>query len=325
MRLLLVELNRFRSRRAIALLVLAAGVLAAVLAATALWNTRPVDATDLAAAREQAAQEAEQPYIKAELRRCEKRPERYGGPGTTAADCSEMVLPQPEWFLYREPLKLKRVNENEGTAAILLGAAVLIVAGTTFAGGDWASGSMSNQLLFEPRRTRVWLAKAAAVFLATLVVATLALLAFWGVMALVAGMRDIATPPRVWGDVRATVARGVLLTAFAAVGGYALTMLLRHTVGTMAVMFVYAVGGEVLIASLPFSGMGRWSLANNVAAWLNDGTTYWDDSLRCPPSQTMDCDQSVPISMLHGATYLGVILVLVALASVFFFRRRDIP
>ena len=42
MRLLAVELNRFRSRRAIALLMLAAAVLAVVLAGVTAWNTRPL-------------------------------------------------------------------------------------------------------------------------------------------------------------------------------------------------------------------------------------------------------------------------------------------
>ena len=40
---------------------------------------------------------------------------------------------------------------------------VMLLAGTTFAGHDWNTGSMGNQLLFEPRRARVWGAKLAAV------------------------------------------------------------------------------------------------------------------------------------------------------------------
>ena len=46
---------------------------------------------------------------------------------------------------------------------IVLLAGLLMLVGTTFAGADWNSGSMSNQLLFEPRRSRVWAAKATAV------------------------------------------------------------------------------------------------------------------------------------------------------------------
>ena len=42
-------------------------------------------------------------------------------------------------------------------------AILMMLAGTTFAGHDWASGSVSNQLLFEPRRPLVWAAKAAVV------------------------------------------------------------------------------------------------------------------------------------------------------------------
>ena len=43
----------------------------------------------------------------------------------------------------------------------------MLLLGTTFAGHDWNTGSMSNQLLFEPRRERVWLAKALAVGMLT--------------------------------------------------------------------------------------------------------------------------------------------------------------
>ena len=49
------------------------------------------------------------------------------------------------------------------TLVILL-AILMMLAGTTFAGHDWASGSVSNQLLFEPRRPRVWAAKAARLY-----------------------------------------------------------------------------------------------------------------------------------------------------------------
>ena len=55
----------------------------------------------------------------------------------------------------------------------------MIIVGTTFAGADWSSGSMSNQLLFEPRRPKVWLAKGAAVLVGTLVASAVILTAFW--------------------------------------------------------------------------------------------------------------------------------------------------
>ena len=55
---------------------------------------------------------------------------------------------------------------------------------------------MSNQLLFEPRRPRVWAAKALAVLvLAGLVAAAVVLAAFWAGAGRLAEPRDITVPP----------------------------------------------------------------------------------------------------------------------------------
>jgi len=68
----------------------------------------------------------------------------------------------------------------------------LLLAGTTFAGHDWSTGSIVNQLIFEPRRRRMWLAKAVVVFLAGLIVALVALLAFWTVLWGIASHRGLS-------------------------------------------------------------------------------------------------------------------------------------
>ena len=53
-----VELTRFRSRRAILLLVAAAIVLSGLFAAKLAWDTRPITPEDLATAKAQAANNA---------------------------------------------------------------------------------------------------------------------------------------------------------------------------------------------------------------------------------------------------------------------------
>ncbi|HSE10396.1 MAG TPA: hypothetical protein VLB29_17165 [Nocardioidaceae bacterium] len=324
MKLLRVELTRFRWRRAIVLMLVAGALLTAVIGGTTLWETRPVTAEDRAAAEAQAAAEAASPQFERELAACERRPRRYMGPGATAADCEQM-MPQADWFLYRSELSLAEENRDSGIGVVFILAALMIIAGTTFAGADWASGSMSNQLLFEPRRARIWLAKAGAVFVGALGVSAVILTAFWVTLYLVAEARGISTGATVQEAIRWTAGRGVVLAAFGAVGGYALTMLLRHTVGTLAVMFAYAVGGEILIASLPVEGIGRWSLGNNVFAWLFDGHEYYDPSLPCVNNGPEYCNQMALISLADGAWYLGVMLLVLGGASFLLFRRRDIP
>jgi ABC-2 type transport system permease protein len=134
--------------------------------------------------------------------------------------------------------------------------------------------------------------------------------------------RDLSTGAAVQESIRATVGRGVLLAGLGALGAFALTMLLRHTVGTIAVLFAYAVGGTAIIAALPISGVGRWSVGNNVLAWLYDSYEYYDQTLPCGPRS---CEQTVQLSLAQGAGYLGVMLAVVLLVSAVVFRRRDIP
>ena len=184
-------------------------------------------------------------------------------------------------------LSLAEERNDSGIAALLLVSALMIIVGTTFAGADWSSGSMSNQLLFEPRRPKVWLAKGAAVLVGTLVASAVILTAFWLTLYLVAESRGIQTGAQVQEQIRWLVGRGVLLAGLGGLGGYALTMLVRHTVGTLAALFAYVVGGEALIAALPVEGAARWSLSNNVFAWVRDGHRYFDESIRCPPGPAL--------------------------------------
>ncbi len=322
MRLFLVELSRFRSRRAIALMLIAAALLTAVLATATIWETRPVSAQDMANAQAQAEAEAQQPWFQRDMKRCQEHPRRFMGPGATAEDCEQM-MPQADWFIDRSELSLRQVQSDTGIAVLMIVSALMIIIGATFAGADWSSGSMSNQVLFEPRRAKVWLAKAAALFAGTLIAAAVIVAAFWVTIYVTAELRGISTGATVQENIRWVAGRGVLLAALGALGGYALSMLLRHTVGTLAVMFAYAVGGEALTASLPISGAGRWSLSNNVFAWLYDGHRYYDDSLPCSPREM--CDQMARMTQGQGVSYLGLLLVVVVLLSVLFFRRRDIP
>jgi ABC-2 type transport system permease protein len=323
MRLLGVELTRFQSRRAIALILVAAALLTALLALTTIWETRPVSADELARAEALAQAEAQRPRHQRELERCERDPEQFFGPEATTELCAQLT-PTAEWYTGRPPLSLREQNASSGAAVIILVTSLMVVVGTTFAGADWASGSVSNQVLFEPRRARVWTAKAGAVLLGTLAATALILAAFWVTLYLVAESRGIATGAAVQEEIRWTAARGALLAAGAAAGAYALTMLLRHTVGTLAVLFAYAIGGEILIATLPFEGIGRWSLYNNVAAWLKDGYTYYDPSLPCGPGVEY-CTQAAFLSLGGAAAFLGGLVLVGGVLSLLHFRRRDIP
>jgi len=324
MRLVMVELNRFWSRRAVALLLLTAALLMAALAGFTIWESRPVSPSDRAAAERVLERELERPFYQRDVARCERNPDQLTGRGSTTEQCVAEITPPLRVFLAREPLSLAREQVDSGLVALMLVGAVMIIVGTTFAGADWATGSLSNQLLFEPRRNRVWWAKGAAAFLATLVASAVLLAAFWCALYVTAQIRDIPTDGAVLRDIGWTVGRGVLLAASGALGAFALTMLVRHTVGTLAVLFAYALGGEALTASLPIANAGQWSLTNNVLAWIRDGTRYFDDSIVCPGGQVV-CRQEALLTLTDAATYLGVLLLVVVVFSTATFWRRDVP
>lgn len=322
MRLLAVELDRFRSRRAIVLMLLGGLLLSAVLVGTAVWDTRPVTDAERAEAESQVATAKADPRLQREQAQCEEQPADFFGPGASAEDCAGLT-PRVEDFYPRNTLQLDRVVDNRGTVQVVMVTALLVLCGATFAGGDWHTGSIANQLLFRPRRGRVWLAKAGAVVIASALAATVLVGGFWLALLAAARGRGIDVPAEVQADIWWMSARGVALAVGGGLGGYALAMLLTSTVATLAVLFAYAVVGEALLLTLPLDRVSRFSPAQNVLAWVGDGERVIDDDVTCLPGLA-GCEQSYVLGLGHGATYLGVLLAVTVLLSWAWFRRRDV-
>jgi hypothetical protein len=322
LRLTGVELTRLRWRRAVLLLLLLAIVLPAVIGVARYWSTRPVSDSEIAAAAESGARE---------IARCVAHPERYPiSADATEQQCTDMVV---GWYTGREQLSLageRTGGSGMGVVAVLT--AALLLAATTFVGHDWNSGSMSNQLLFEARRGRIWTAKALAVTLMALVTATVVSTAYW--LAVWATMKVRDDLPIVDGSLTDSLSYGLRGAGFAtaaALGGYALTMLFRSTVATVGVLFAVSVAGGLLIALL---GLGeQWQPQTNVSAIVKNGTTYYvevPDScfMGGPakrPAENPECDSQRDLSVWSGLGYYGAALVAVGGASVVSFRRRDVP
>lgn len=275
-----VEVTRLRWRRAVLLLLVAAVVLPALLLAGTAWGSRPMSEAEVDALLADR-------YAQREVTRCERRPEAYLEIGTDdPGPCRELIA---GWYGGRQPLSVQNELGDGLLAASTLVLLLLVLAGTTFVGHDWNTGSMSNQLLFEPRRGRVWATKAAA-------------------LVLVAGLLGTAV--------------------LAALAGYALTMLFRSTVATVGVLFALAVASGALLGIVGQSS-ARWTPPLNVLAVVQDGASYYDESSVPPECFTgqggPECDGERTISATDGGLYLGTGLLVVVVASVVSFRHRDVP
>lgn len=323
--LLWVELTRLRWRRAVLVLLVVAAALPLLVLGMTAWNSRPVSAEELRQAEQLAAEEAERGEIRREIRRCERDPMAYGVPDELR--CEEMLLPQPEWYIYREPLDVDQVLRNEALAVVVLATGLLMLAATTYVGADWSSGSLSNQLLFESRRRRIWWAKAGAASLLGAVTMALLLGIFWGGVALLVRSRGVPVAEGVVGDVWAFSGRAALLCAAACLGAYALTMLFRSTVFTLGALFAVTILSVMAFAVLAFSE--QWLPHLNVTAVLYDGVDYYRQLPsscfeRTPPSG-VDCTETARVELGSGAVYLGVALATAVVASLGSFLRRDVP
>ena len=327
MRLLALELTRLRWRRAVVVLLAGCALVTVVILAGTAWTTRPISDVELSYAQDQVERDRESGQFQREIRRCEKAPDNYGVP--EAALCRERVGPQVDWYVSRSELRPREALRGPGLGVITILMGLLMLVGTTFAGADWNSGSMSNQLLFEPRRSRVWLAKAGAVLALALTTSAVLLATFWGGVALLVRSRGIDVPPEIPELIAASSGRAVLVIGAAAVGAYAVTMLVRSTVFTLGAMFAVVVGATLLLALVGVSE--AWFPNKNLGAVIWNGTTYYlDPPDACfqgngLPPRGLDCSGTARLDLWTAVRNLGVVLAGAAALSVWSFRRRDVP
>lgn len=328
-RLMLVELTRLRWRRAVVALVGLAVVIPMVLLAIRAYDTRPASDDERAEAQQYVDQE--QADIDRRVARCVERAPDTDPEDAARARCEGRFDygPTVDSYLYRETLSVAGERENSGLAVVAVVAVLMLVAGTTFVGHDWNTGSMSNQLLFESRRLRVWLAKAVAVGLLAALLAVVVQTLFWGGMSLVASSRDLTPTSQDAVDLLQHGVRGTAMVVTAALGGFTLTMLSRSTVFTVGVLFVVGVAGGLIFALLGSSAL-RWEPATNAVAVVNGRAEYYVEPPEAcysnPQSLSrQDCVRFRVVEVQQGVAYYGIGIVLLGAASAVSYRRRDVP
>lgn len=322
-RLVRVEVRRYLSRRAVLLLMAACIVVPLFIGVVAVLDSRPPSDAEMAQLKETAEANRQE-----ELSYCLDNPDEWGIDGTDVAKACAQQIPSAEEayqdYGYYDPLDLDRQQSESGVAVASVLAILLLLAGTTFTGHDWNSGSVSNQLLFEPRRARVWSAKALVVTAVAFLAAAAVLTAYWAVLGLVASSRGLLEAGQLL-DAFQMGWRSAGVAAAACLLGFVLTMLFRSTVATIGILLGAAVAGSLLLAAVGVSE--RWNPAVNLLALIDDGTTYYaGDSCFDEDSygdSYDDCEDE--LSFTDASLYLGSFLLVSGAASFVSFRRRDVP
>jgi hypothetical protein len=213
-----------------------------------------------------------------------------------------------------------------GIAVALILAMLFVLVGTTFVGHDWNTGSMSNQLLFEPRRGRIWLVKAVVLAVTALVVSLVVLTAYWTGLWAVSSYRDIDLPDHAMVAAYKQGVLGAFFAAGAAVFGYSLTMFFRSTVATLGVLFGVVVAGSALIGATGLSHHQSLMPYNHYEAYMVGSSTSYDYDCAYVEGRGIQADPcKTVITRAESLPYFGAILVIVVAPSVLAFRRRDVP
>ena len=300
MSLLRTELLRARSRRSVLALLLAGFLLTIGLGAAAAWDARPYSADETAQAETRAQKEFD---------RCERQVEKRKD---SSRQC-KMRVHTWQYDRWRDPLDDQRVEGHTVTLAVglmLVGALM----GASFVGGEYSSGSMSNLLVFESRRTRVWLAKLSAIGLVGILWAAVCFGAYVaGLVALGRSWDLDAWPPNWIGAMSWLGVRGAIVAAAGAVIGAALTLAVRSTTAAIGVVFGYVLLVEG-VARIAFGApIIEYALSSRILGVLHG-------SYRTETTQL----ETIRVTLQDSAIMLlGVSIVLCAISLVTF-RRRDI-
>ncbi|GAB2982054.1 hypothetical protein GCM10027076_19890 [Nocardioides montaniterrae] len=321
LRLVRVELNRLWWRRAIRVLVPIGVLLPLVMLCLWTANTKPHDsrAWDKAVAR--AAAQARSPEFQQQIDDCVQH--QWQGPDTTRETCLRDQAPRPEWFIQYDEMHPRDATNGFGGAAAIMIAAVLGLAAMTYAGADWSSGSISNQLLFNPRRVELFFAKLLAIGGLAAAVTAIVQAVWWGAFAVVATARDLPWTGSLTADALAVVAKSVAFSVVAAVAAYSLTMLLRHTVAALGAAIAILAVSSAFILGVYTGGLQAWSPPLATAGIFFDDVTYTTHDWNAAGEERFYSEHHVRPA--HGFGLWGGAAVLLTLAGAVAFRRRDVP
>ncbi|XTZ16286.1 ABC transporter permease subunit [Micromonospora echinospora] len=337
MSLYVTELRRLGKRRFTRYMTLI-GLLVLLAVAVGTFLTNQKIGPEQRAAAERSAQAQYEVMVRDSQRErdaCE-RAEAAGEPkdGRYPDDCS-VITPQPresfeaQWFLPSTFDFRSNFGETLVTYAAILGLIAFVI-GASFVGAEWSTGGMMNLLLWRPKRLHVLLTKLAALLTGVVAVTVLGLLAwtaaFWAVGSFRGSTARMTSG--VWQSFALTGLRGFALVVVAAVVGFALASLGRHTAfalgGVLAVGVVGQFGLGVVLALADVKFPEAWLIPTYGLAWMGKEIKL-ENYDACNFSVSGGCEPDVlTITWQHSSVLLLTGLVLALGAALWSMRRRDI-
>ena len=304
-RLLRVEARRIASRRVVrAFLVLAVlGILAGTV-------TVFVRSHKLTQAGQRVALEQAEARRQSDVRACANGdfgiPAGVIPPGMTLQQfCDQKAIPPVQEYVRDPRYHLTNARDAlQGTNILFM--LLLGVIGASMIGAEWQAGTMTTLLTWEPRRVRVFVAKAITVTLFA-VIASLLLQALLGLLLYgVAVFRGTtAGADAAW--LRSTVGvvlRGGVLAGLSALAAMAVATIARNTAFAIGAAFAWLAVVEPIIHGLR-PGWSSWLVSRNAGIFLLGQT---------------DFGRTATVAGILITVYVGA-MALAAMAS---FRARDV-
>jgi hypothetical protein len=295
-RLLLVELSRIYFRRLVRVFVIL-GMAGALLIGTVFFFQSTTSEAQVRVNLEQREQD---------LRRCLDG--QFGRvPGKSLEEyCEEDAVPLSG---YDDRARLADAED------VLLGTAVMIVilawvVGASAVGAEWHTRNMTTMLTWEPRRSRVLLAKVLAAIVMSFAISMFLQLWLLGSLVPAAALRGTTEgADMAWFvDTVELMARIGLVAAVGSALGAALAFIGRNTAAALGAGFAYLAIVEGLIRGLKPEWQ-RWLIGDNAAIVIGG------------ENENLISGRSVTSAALLIAAYA----VLLAIAAGIFFRSRDVP
>lgn len=323
-RLLRVELRRLSARKVIWLTLIASGLIAVLTVGGVFMTARSIDQAraGVDANYQQMVEQIERDRQMCEVE--EQRERQRSGDASVDFGCEGMTVPTPE-EMYGQMPSLFEQYEMLLTGISYAFLFLALAMGSTAVAAEFAHRTMGSLLTFVPRRTPVYLAKIIAPAIASLpLVLTGLAIVLLGVPAVFRWFRidDAVTGPQ-WVSLGWMALRIVALTMLAGAFGAAAAFILRHSGLVIGIMVGYLVLVETFVANAGGGLLGRLAVTRNIAAWVQDGTTWSTWPMSCGPFE--DCREIVHrLSFTHAVLELGIILAVVMLIGWLRFRRSDL-